>query len=338
MLYISSFDNVNDAYRITDSLTNESVIYTAEQVKRVTKLGIADIHGTNVFGEPRRDYTEGLKNENLAVRDKILGVVLNYKFDIDCLIYPIFEEEQEYIRIPDWAEVLHLRTFDSQHSVKKLVLGKQIRQFLHQGVGHFQGLKEVVLNDGLVEICEMAFHCSALEEVYIPESVTKIGEDAFRNSDKLQKVVLPDNLRTVPRGCFFNCINLRFVNIPKNCTLIYRFAFQGCHMESIALPETLERIMSFAFSDCTYIKSVVIPESCKKIDYGAFSNCVSIESIVLPNTDIAIEPKAFENCPYIKSIVIPDLLTVEDVTKFLGRPVEDGVIQRRGSHAVRILC
>ena len=94
------------------------------------------------------------------------------------------------------------------------------------------------------------FHAQ-LETFILPKGLTTIAyeETGFSESDMLQKVVLPDGLKKV-------------------------FGFNSCpNLSGIVLPESVEKIESFAFAGCKAISSLRIPSMVKEIDGSCFADC-----------------------------------------------------------------
>lgn len=56
-------------------------------------------------------------------------------------------------------------------------------------------------------------------EVVIPDSVTSIGESAFRNCASLESVVIPNSVVSIGDSAFFGCESLKSVSVPKNCKI-----------------------------------------------------------------------------------------------------------------------
>ena len=70
-----------------------------------------------------------------------------------------------------------------------------------------------------------------IAEVVIPNSVTKIGEEAFKNCTSLTSVVIPNSVTEIRRGAFYNCTGLTSVVIPDSVTEIGWGAFEGAGCE-----------------------------------------------------------------------------------------------------------
>ena len=69
---------------------------------------------------------------------------------------------------------------------------------------------------GVRRIGDRAFKDSArVEEVIIPDTVTEIGKEAFRNCS-LRSIYIPDSVTKIGKDAFFLCTNLTHINIPKN--------------------------------------------------------------------------------------------------------------------------
>ncbi len=109
-------------------------------------------------------------------------------------------------------------------------------------------------------IPEMAFSAfELLEEITIPNVVTKIEEGAFYDSFSLTSVTLPDDLTAIEESVFEYCIALKSVNIPTNITSIGRGAFFHCTaLQSITIPSKVTSIGTGAFGDCSSLQSVEI--------------------------------------------------------------------------------
>ncbi|MCM1226612.1 MAG: leucine-rich repeat protein [Clostridium sp.] len=119
---------------------------------------------------------------------------------------------------------------------------------------------EYTIPDSVTNIGNRAFRdCSVLTDVTIPHSVTTIGEEAFSFCYALTSVTIPDTVTSISDGTFFYCTSLTSVTVPNSVTSIGGNAFSRCKaLESITLFEGVVSIGSKAFSDCDDLKSVII--------------------------------------------------------------------------------
>ena len=76
------------------------------------------------------------------------------------------------------------------------------------------------VKEGTRIMCDSAFYgCYSLSEIFIPSSVTSIGDCAFCSCDSLSEIVIPSSVTSIGDGAFYDC------KIPDNLKqeLISRF-------------------------------------------------------------------------------------------------------------------
>ena len=120
---------------------------------------------------------------------------------------------------------------------------------------------------------------------YIPNTVTKAGNNAFRHSPAGPKdVVLSNGCDFIgdyafARGCDGNsvgCVSIQTISVPETVTRIGERAFWGCpSLEKINLPSSITSIGAEAFSFCFALTSIVIPKSVETIGDRAFASCMN---------------------------------------------------------------
>lgn len=172
-----------------------------------------------------------------------------------------------------------------------------------------------------------------LDELIIPEGVTKIGAGAFFNNG-MKRVVLPSTLEVLDEYAFYGCSNLVEVVFQSNIKRIERFTFYNCSsLTTIELPASLEYLGESAIRNCTVLSYIKIPASVRvidgwcfmnngmletiefedgslleEIDIRAFAECVSLTEIDLPKGLKTLGNAVFEFCTALEEIVIPGSL------------------------------
>jgi len=136
-----------------------------------------------------------------------------------------------------------------------------------------------VFNDA---ICSNAFwECTALQEVKLPEGITRILTDAFSK-----------------------CTNLKHINIPSTVTR-FGSAFYHCYsLESITIPDGIDEIEELTFSTCRSLAEVTIPESVETIGGASFRSCEALTEITIPDRVATIGNYAFSYCNGLKHVVL----------------------------------
>lgn len=163
------------------------------------------------------------------------------------------------------------------------------------------------------------------------DNVTAIGAGAFSGIHYIQTVSLPDGLTEIGDEAFKNCRRLTEIHIPDSVTRIGRSSFSGCTiLQDIEIGSAVEHIESYAFQFCRRLRSVYIPANVLSVGYGAFSSCSELEefSVAGENPSYAsrdgmLYDKSLETLvtfPMGKTIdaVIPDGTKVIGSLAFLG--------------------
>ena len=177
------------------------------------------------------------------------------------------------------------------------------------------------LNEGLQEIGRYAFKdlTELTGGLFIPATVTKIGDGAFHGCTKLKgcltiggalpqidgklldrvigeevtkrftSVVLREGVTAIGDDAFDNCTSLAEVTIPSTVTQIGDSAFVSTNISALDLPKGLLEIGTYAFANCKQLKEVVIPDTVKKIGYAAFAYNSNTVKVIIPYTENGIE-------------------------------------------------
>lgn len=154
----------------------------------------------------------------------------------------------------------------------------------------------VNIPDSVKAIAKYAFYGgrNMMTSVTIPDSVTYIGENAFRQCSKLTSVTLPDSITTIRSSTFLSCSALLEITIPESVTGIESSAFEFCEsLAEINIPDSVEYIGDAAFAYCDSLTDVTIPESIKSIGRWAFSYCDQLTSVTIPGSVTEIGKPAF---------------------------------------------
>lgn len=157
-----------------------------------------------------------------------------------------------------------------------------------------------------------------MTDIVIPDSVTSIGDNAFRHCSSLSSVVIPESVVNLNGNPFcrwdgeLKCLSPYFIYdnkvlFDKDKSKI--IAFRDKNTTSYVIPDSVTRIGESAFRGCSFLNSVVIPDGVTSIGEYAFRHCSSLSSLVIPDSVTSIECYAFSGCESLSSIVIPDSVT-----------------------------
>ena len=171
----------------------------------------------------------------------------------------------------------------------------------------------------------------SLTNLVIPEGVTEIGDEVFKECSNLKSITIPNSLTSIGNDSFCECTcEIKWSDNPS-ITEIGEYAFQGYKGTSLTIPNSVTSIGEFAFYYCTELKSLTIPNSVTSIGEYAFCYCAceikwsdnpSITeigedafsyyegtSLTIPNSVTSIGEYAFYSCSKLKSLTIPNNVT-----------------------------
>lgn len=223
----------------------------------------------------------------------------------------------KYIIIPDSVTSIEKNAFVGCDAVQELTVGKNVKSvgkyaftdcsslktvywnaiecadfgdsyngppFFTQQQSYNTNLTSVIIGSEVKRIpAYFMWNQEYLTEMNIPQSVTYIGESAFRLCSQLSNITLPDSITAINNMTFFNCSALTDITIPNTVTSIGNGAFERCtSLTQFIFPESIKSIGQDVLAECPSITQLTLPESVTSIGKG-FINGTAITELVIPN-------------------------------------------------------
>ena len=265
------------------------------------------------------------------------------------------------ITIPNSVNRIGNQAFENCTSLTSVTIPNSVTSI---GFGAFiscSGLTSINVENGNT-IYDSRDNCNAIiqtntntliagcKSTVIPNSVTRIGSDAFQYCSGLTSITIPNSVTSIEIYAFQHCSGLTSVTIGNSVTSIGSSAFNGCSgLTSITIPNSVTSIGDRAFSQCSGLTSIkvesgnttydsrnncnaiivtasntlitgcmntVIPNSVTSIGSNAFYYCSGLTSVTIPNSVTSIGARAFYRCTNLTTVTvgIETPLTIESAT------------------------
>jgi hypothetical protein len=116
--------------------------------------------------------------------------------------------------------------------------------------------------------------------------VVAVDDQAFQdggtNNANITSVVIPNTVTKIGRQAFYRCSALTTVTLSTSLTMIDGSAFSGCTaLTSISLPASITTIGGTAFRDCRALTTITIPASVTRITFtnnSAFQGATNVNA------------------------------------------------------------
>ena len=173
-------------------------------------------------------------------------------------------------------------------------------------------------------------NASGASRIEIPEGMTVIDNNAFKNNTKLKEVILPSTLKSIGMSAFEGT-SLSKIELPSSLTYIGENAFANIKtLTEVTIPKSVETASHAFYGDInlkkvnfedgivtipsgilynTGLEEIVLPSSVKAIGSYAFSNNKSLEKINLLDGVRQIEEGAFSGDSKLSVVELPKTLT-----------------------------
>ena len=166
----------------------------------------------------------------------------------------------------------------------------------------------------------LIYFFSGLEttEYSIPEGIKAIAQKAFTGPTNITSLTIPESISDIEEGAFVDCQNLQQINLSadnssffiqdkvlyskKDSVLLYypyylqqekysiiegtkrigAYAFQGCHLLNVYIPDSVESIGDMAFENSSNLIFAHLPMGLLSLGDYVFSSCDSLVIKELP--------------------------------------------------------
>ena len=298
------------------TLLGDWAFYRCENLKRVTLPNSLETLNKNVFSE-----CHSLESITLPVTSKILKRILegNEYFGITSFMNVNYRNHNDYTAgMERNVPIINVEYTDPLECVN--FIAKYIDyfsnyiyrfNFVEKGKLQNQTLEEPK-PDELVKKPEKKIvlsrndignNPSYLTRFEIPEGITKIDPQTFKDCMELTTITIPRTVKAIGVSAFANCVSLKKIIFNEGLEEIEENAFTGCaSLEEINFPSTLRSIGLEAFSHCKNLKSLILPEGLLQM-YSSYYN-EDINNITIPGSLMIVPPDFLYSASNLKEITV----------------------------------
>lgn len=192
--------------------------------------------------------------------------------------------------------------------------GKRVPDNIFQNC---KNLQKVDLSN-MTEIGMGAFENSALTDISIPASVTKICAHAFRYCSALKTLEFvagtPEKELVLETEAFFGCGNMDLANggvLPSRIISIAARTFQECGITKLTLPQNdkltgVSRQLEF---------NGVQTDNMGALGYGVFFGCHKLTDLIIPANVTVINEVVFQDCN-LKNVTFKDATKITEIQNY----------------------
>ncbi len=139
--------------------------------------------------------------------------------------------------------------------------------------------------DGELRYCDI----SEAMDIVVPEGVTRIGRDAFGNLMNLPYY------EDEGEGMMYDIEEVKFtITLPETVESLEEYAFSNLtSLTGVNIPDSVTEVGDMAFLNCLCLQSLSLSENVKKIGDYAFFNCKAMEELTVSGMDTQLGKDAF---------------------------------------------
>ena len=268
----------------------------------------------------------------------------------------------ESVIIPASVIRIGSEAFNGCENLTSIIIPASVAEIGHEAFSGCSQLTSIIVDEGN-KIYDSRENCNAIIETAtntliagcnntsIPLSVTKIGDEAFYNCDKINTLTIHSSVTEIGHKAFSGCSQLTSIivdaknqtydsrencnaiietatnslilgckntSIPGSVAIIGDEAFRGCGIETVTIPPLVDYIGTGAFKNCRNLGAIEIPESVTEIGDEAFEDCYSLKKATIGNSVKRIGCKAFHACFNMTEVTIGSSVTEISMGAFEG--------------------
>ena len=187
------------------------------------------------------------------------------------------------IAIPNSVTTISIRAFYGCRNLTSVTIPNSVTTIGRSAFSDCSGLTSISIPNSVTSIGRSAFSdCSGLTNISVDSGNTKY--DSRDNCNAIietasntliqgcKNTIIPNTVTSIGDEAFKYNYGLTGITIPNSVTTIGSYAFKGCsNLTSVTIPNSVTTICNEAFSFCSSLTNITIPNSVTSVGNGAFA-------------------------------------------------------------------
>ena len=265
------------------------------------------------------------------------GVLLYYAGNQEKVVVPdgvkrigasAFERNQKIqsITLPDSVTSVGARAFAECWGLAELRLPDSLTEIGKDAFLHTVWLE--AQPEGSVYVGKIFYTCKGdPQEVTVAEGTECIAEGAFAGCAALGSIAVPDSVTRIGKDAFLG--TAWYESLPDGPVYAGKVAcsYKGTMREgeSLVIRDDIKGIADFAFADRPELASVELPDSVTTIGASAFSGCTGLKKVALGHGIAGVTPDIFAGCGNISELAVGKAIEMYTLAEIF--PVPDNTEQ-----------
>jgi len=267
------------------------------------------------------------KKQTVKISKKfIVSVVILFTMIIAAaVVFFISRTVFEYTVSGNTAVITRYKGNDTYVVIPRRILWFEVTEIGEFAFSYRDDIIGVYIPDSITVIGNSAFLWSGLTEITIPDSVVSIGHNAFSRCTGLTSLIIPGNVKMLGLGAFSYCSGLTDLTIEYGVKEIASSTFSNCYgLSKLVIPDSVSVIGSEAFMDCTGLTDIVFGSGVEFIGEQAFSGCTSLLEVTIPASVTHLEVAAFSRCSNLEKAVFEGNAPETDINSYIFNNAASG--------------
>lgn len=274
-IYYNLYDNTKEAAVTDGDIPNTDGNGRKTYVGNITIPSTVKYEGTtyNVTFIQRSAFSRNIELLSVTLPNSITSI--GWEAFAEC-------KKLQSITIPKSVTLIEERTLSACVNLKTIIVDKDNKVF--DSRNNCNAIIDTETNE-LIQGCK---------NTTIPNTVTRIGDNAFYGMTTMKSIDIPNSVTTIATFAFWNCKGLTSLTIPNSVIYIGDFAFMMCeNLKSVTLSQSLKSLQYYIFYECKSLTSITIPASVESCDVAAFCGCDNLKNIFFQSTTPPLMTETF---------------------------------------------